>query len=143
MKTIKSFAELKKTMESNLMKSSEKRIKALETLINYQTASEQKFKSTHCMNGEGFTKADAKVLTSLHDFYKNKGMLTPKQDLLLAKKIKKYAGQLCKISMHKKLIQKIAEKYVWGDQLYAANAVSAMNLKKKDIAVAAKKWINN
>jgi hypothetical protein len=140
MKEIKSFTELKKTMESNLMKSSEKRIKALKTLMKFQTESEQKFKSTHCMNGEGFTKADAKVLSSLHDFYKNKGKLTPKQDLLLAKKIKKYAGQLCKISMHRKLIQKIGGKYVWGQQL---DAMTVKNLKKKDIAHAAREWINN
>jgi len=46
---------------------------------------------------------------------------------------------LCRISINKKLIQKVDGKYVWGQRLQAE---SKKFKTKQEIALAAKEWIN-
>lgn len=136
---IKTFSQLKTLMEHELETKPDRRIAALKTLFQYQTASERCSGKTHDINGEGFNKADAPTLTSLLIDYNNKGKLTERQHKLLYFKLKKYAGQLCRISINKKLIQKIDGKYIWGQQL---RAESKKIKTKQEIALVAKEWIN-
>lgn len=136
---IKTFGQLKTLMDHELETKPARRIAALKTLFSYQTESEQRTETTHVFNGEGFNKADAPKMSSLLDYYNRHGKLTDKQHRLLYFKLKKYAGQLCRISISKKLIQKVDGKYVWGQRL---NAESKKFKTKEEIALAAKEWIN-
>ena len=70
---------------------------------------------------------------------KNKGLLTPKEDLINAKKIKKHLTKLSKLKHQKKLIQNIKGKRILGQRL---DSMTEKNLKKKDIVHAAKVWTN-
>lgn len=136
---IKTFGQLKTLMAHELETKPERRIAALKRLFQYQTISERYAGKTHFVNGEGFNKADAPTLTSLLIEYNNKGKLTEKQHKLLYFKLKKYAGQLCRISINEKLIQKVDGKYIWGPRL---RAESKKIKTKQEIALAAKEWIN-
>ena len=136
---IKTFGKLKTLMAHELETKSERRIAALKRLFQYQTISERYAGKTHFVNGEGFNKADAPTLTSLLIEYNNKGKLTEKQHKLLYFKLKKYAGQLCRISINKKLIQKVDGKYIWCPRL---RAESKKIKTKQEIAIVAKEWIN-
>ena len=69
-------------------------IRALERIFANQTTGEVSSKETYHANGVGFTVQDARILTSLSEFYKNRGFLTEKQMNLLYAKMGKYAGQL-------------------------------------------------
>lgn len=91
-------------MRAQIVGKDDQAIKALYRIHEYQTESEQRTEDTHVFNGVGFTKVDAKVLTSLVNYHKSKGCLTPKQMKLLKFRIGKYAGQLVKIAMDKGLI---------------------------------------
>ena len=71
---------------------------ALLYLYSYQTASEKRSQSTHCHNGVGFNHCDARILSSMAEFLKRTGYLTPKQKYLVRKKIAKYTTQLTKIA---------------------------------------------
>jgi len=71
---------------------------ALVALYHRQTADEQAAGDTRHNNGVGFTGHDAPVLTSIAQWYMDKGFVTPKQGELIRKKIKKYAGQLARIA---------------------------------------------
>ena len=104
---IKTFGQLKTLMEHELETKPERRIAALKTLFSFQTESERRTETTHIFNGQGFNKADAPKMSSLLDYYNRHGKLTERQHKLLYYKLKKYAGQLCRISINKKLIQKV------------------------------------
>ena len=110
--TMKSKAELVERMRHQITEKSDQAIKALLRLHEYQTTSEQITRDTHVMNGVGFSKADAKVLTSLVNFHKKTGFLTPKQKKLLQHRIGKYAGQLVNLSIDRGLIKKTSSGYV-------------------------------
>lgn len=69
-------------------------IRALERIFANQTSGEVSSKETYHANGVGFTVQDARILTSLSEFYKTRGFLTDKQMNLLYAKMGKYAGQL-------------------------------------------------
>ena len=73
-------------------------IKALAKMFEFQTADEQDAESTHYRNRVGFNGADAKVLTSINNFFAQRGFLTVKQVALARVRMMKYAGQLAKIS---------------------------------------------
>jgi len=105
--------ELVEKMRKQIVEKDEQAVKALLRLHEFQTESEQRTEDTHIFNGVGFTKADARVLTSLVNFKKKTGFLTPKQMKLLKYRIGKYAGQLVELSIKKGLIKK-------GDNGYAA-----------------------
>lgn len=69
----------------------------LATIYQYQTEDEKLDQQTIEDNGVGFSGVDAEILTSFAQQFENKGWLSEKQHALLAKKIKKYARQLCKV----------------------------------------------
>ena len=85
-------------------------------------------------NKKSFTK-----LNKVDKAIKNKVTLTPKEDLINAKKIKKHLTKISKLKHQKKLIQSIKAKRVLGQRL---DSMTKKNLKKKDIAHAAKVWTN-
>lgn len=80
--------------------------RALVALLDRQTASEQNSQMTLEWNGVGFNAFDAEIMTSMAEFYRDKGYLTPKQHKFLtsgtekrpAPRIAKYAGQLADIA---------------------------------------------
>jgi hypothetical protein len=76
-------------------------IRALIVLNERQTRDEQASEDTKYNNGVGFTPADAKMGTSMAEFYTRRGYLTDKQieywkkpDRKGVLRICKYAGQL-------------------------------------------------
>lgn len=97
--------ELVEKMRKQIVEKDNQAITALYRIYEYQTSDEQKQHSTHIYNGVGFTKADAKTLSSLIAFKNKTGFLTPKQIKLLKYRIGKYAGQLVNISIQRGLIK--------------------------------------
>lgn len=76
--------------------------KAIHTLWQYQTASEQATQSTHLHNNVGFNGADAKWLSIMGEWYdKHPKVFTEKQALKSFPRLKKYCGQLAKIANSK------------------------------------------
>lgn len=82
--------------------------RALVVLNERQTATEQVSQQTRILNGEGFTPSDARMGTSMANFYLRTGYLTPKQLAYWKKpnakkvpRICKYAGQLLEIAKAK------------------------------------------
>ena len=71
---------------------------ALNKLYNEQTADEQADKSTKVHNGVGFNGVDAPILSSMAEFLKKTGFLTPKQKTLARKKLIKYNKQLTRLA---------------------------------------------
>ena len=92
--------------------------RALVVLNERQTSTEQSAESTISHNGIGFTPADARMGTSMAQFYTKRGYLSDKQVAYWLKpnvrgvpRICKYAGQLLEISLQKKaLTERVAEK---------------------------------
>lgn len=90
----------------NLLQSNDKAIaRALVVLNQRQTRSEQICESTSEHNGVGFTPADARMGTSMANFYEKRGYLTEKQLAYWKKpnkngvwRICKYAGQLLNVA---------------------------------------------
>lgn len=72
--------------------------RGLTVIYGYQTTAEQEMGSTHEDNGVGFNGVDAEILTSFAEQLEQRGFLTPKQNLILFKKMPKYAGQLERLS---------------------------------------------
>ena len=68
--------------------------RAIVAVYNLQTEDEKVVKETSHSNGVGFSGADANFLSSLAQFYQEKGFLTQGQVRAGRKGIKKYAGQL-------------------------------------------------
>lgn len=73
-------------------------IKGLLTIYRYQTEDEKSMGATKHDNGVGFNGLDAPFMSSLAEWYKEKGSLTQKQMLHCRKTILKYAGQLARIA---------------------------------------------
>lgn len=69
-------------------------IRALEIIYNRQTTDEKIDEETKYHNTIGFTGADAKILTSMYGFYQRNKYLSPKQMVVVKKKMKKYTAQL-------------------------------------------------
>lgn len=105
--------ELQEKMRNQITNNNEQAIKAMLRIYEYQTNYEQKVKDTNCNNGVGFTKADAKALSSLVTYYKRNGKLTDKQLKLLNYRIGKYAGQLVEIALSTGKITKTANGYIY------------------------------
>lgn len=86
-------------------------IRALIVLNERQTRDEQVAEDTKYNNGVGFTPADAKMGTSMAEFYARRGYLTDKQLAYWKKpnrkgvwRICKYAGQLLDIANAKQAV---------------------------------------
>lgn len=67
---------------------------ALKKLYDCQTENEQCTKTTNVINGIGFNGVDAPILSSMAEFLKKTGFLTPKQKAIVRKKLIKYNRQL-------------------------------------------------
>lgn len=68
--------------------------KALSIVYSLQTSEEQRDHQTKELNGVGFTGFDAAFLSSLAEWLRTKGWLSPKQTAAARKKMPKYAGQV-------------------------------------------------
>ena len=76
---------------------------ALLRIFDYQTKDEKITETTHCTNNVGFTGCDAEILTSFAKQLIRKNFLSPKQMVLVFKKMPKYHGQIIDISDEDKL----------------------------------------
>lgn len=91
---------------ANLLMNNDKAIaRALVALNNRQTTQEQSAQTTIVSNGRGFTGADARIGTSMAEFYTKFGRLSEKQIQYWRKpnakgtpRIVKYAGQLAEVA---------------------------------------------
>jgi hypothetical protein len=75
--------------------------RALQALYARQTADEQATLNTSHRNGMGFNGFDAPLLSDIAQKSQRYGGLTPKQTALVAKKLRRYAGQLAAIAAEK------------------------------------------
>lgn len=73
----------------------------LQALYERQTSSEQASQQTQVLNGVGFNGADARLLSKVAIQSKPYNNLTVKQAVMVAKRLKKYAGQLETIAAEK------------------------------------------
>lgn len=71
---------------------------ALKRLYECQTADEQSMGETRDANGVGFNGADSRILSSMAEFLKKTGFLTPKQRVVVRKKLVKYNKQLVRLA---------------------------------------------
>jgi SWI/SNF-related matrix-associated actin-dependent regulator 1 of chromatin subfamily A len=69
-------------------------IGALMTLYHRQEEDEKYMQTTSHQNGAGFNMIDADILTSIAEWYKDKGFLTERQMSFIKPKLHKYAKQL-------------------------------------------------
>lgn len=69
-------------------------MKAVERIYSFQTEDEKVTATTRLKNNRGFNAIDAKLMTSIVNFYKTRGFLTKKQIEITRKKILKYSKQL-------------------------------------------------
>lgn len=108
-----------------LLQTNDKAIaRALVVLNERQTATERGAEQTINLNGEGFTPADARMGTSMAEFYAKRGYLTEKQLAYWKKpnvkgvwRICKYAGQLLEIATAKAQAAKMMEPVVPADDV--------------------------
>jgi len=77
-----------------IVQSNEYTISALLALYGYQTQDEQTSEYTTSLNGAGFNKIDAPILSSISQFFLKNGFLTEKQLSLVKRSIKKYHTQI-------------------------------------------------
>lgn len=112
-----SRAALVNAMRAQISGSDKQALKALLRIHAEQTKAEQFDKATNCYNGVGFTKADARILSSMADWAKTHGGLTPKQLAVVKRKIPKYAGQLVALSLKTGLIVKVGDKFAYGAEV--------------------------
>src|ERR1019366_9001622 len=80
--------------------------KMLQKLFERQTVDEQSAEFTKYVNGRGFNGADANVLSDIAKKSIQYQNLTVKQAALVARRLKKYAGQLEEIALEKQLVPK-------------------------------------
>ena len=73
-------------------------IRGLLAIYKKQTDSEKKVQDTFERNGVGFNGIDAQIMSSIAEFYMNRNYITPKQTVVVRRKMNKYAGQLAKIA---------------------------------------------
>ena len=71
---------------------------ALKRLYECQTADEQASGETRIHNGVGFNGSDARILSSMAEFLKKTGFLTPKQRAIVRRKLVKYNKQLTRLA---------------------------------------------
>ena len=90
--------ERKKFMRQKLSLSSSWALKGLEKIYAAQTSDEQAYQTTSHNNNVGFGGADAEILSSFAEQYAKRKFLSPKQMIILYKKIPKYWRQLILIS---------------------------------------------
>jgi len=85
-------------------------IRGLIAIFNYQTAFEQSAEQTQENNSVGFNGVDGYILTAIAKFYQKRNFLSPKQLVIVRKKMVKYAGQLAKIATPKESLESKASQ---------------------------------
>lgn len=101
-----SIAEIRKTFEDAFPQMSSKELFGLiKILYKFQTSSEQKFASVHVHNNAGFSVSDAKVLTSMYNFYVQRKFYTEKQRNYIVNLLRKHCGQLIRYWINKGVIK--------------------------------------
>ncbi len=99
-------------MKQKLSSDSRWMLKALLTIYERQTADEQVTKSTRVHNGVGFTGVDGEILSSFAERLQQRGgmrvigadvntIFSEKQQILLKRKMPKYARQLVDLAAKK------------------------------------------
>lgn len=101
--------EIREFLKSKLSTDKAWAIRAMSRIYDYQTETEKNYHDTIDRNYVGFSGADAKILTSIYDYYKNHGYVSPKQLAIVYKKIPKYWNQIYTISDKSKLDPMISE----------------------------------
>lgn len=81
--------------------------KALVRIYGFQTNTEKHLQSTREFNEVGFTGVDGEILSSFAEHFLTKGWLSPKQMVILRKKMQKYWRQIWNISDQAKLTKMI------------------------------------
>lgn len=82
--------------------------KALITIYDNQTDDEAQHGHTSDLNGIGFTGTDAEILTSFAKQLMRRGSLSPKQMVIVHKKMPKYWKQIISVSDQTKLNAMVA-----------------------------------
>lgn len=101
-----SIGEIRKTFEDAFPNmSSAELFNLIKILYKFQTSSEQKFASVHVHNNAGFSISDAKVLTSMYNFYVQRKFYTEKQRNYIVKLLRKHCGQLIRYWIGKGVIK--------------------------------------
>lgn len=72
--------------------------RGLVAIHSLQTDDERAHRSTLHHNGVGFNSRDADFLSSLAEFYRDRGFLSPRQLTLGRRGILKYSGQLAMVA---------------------------------------------
>lgn len=91
----------KEDIISLLNKNDDAVIRGLLALYELQTKSERKSLSSQEVNGEGFNRTDAKILSGIAMCYKQNMLISRKQLDAVRSRIKKYASQLAEIANKK------------------------------------------
>ena len=99
-------------VKTQLSKNQTWALRALLKIYEFQTYEEKQYEATTEYNGVGFTGVDAEILTSFAKQYKSRGFLSPKQMVILYKKMPKYWGQIVKISNEEQLKLQVAKYLV-------------------------------
>lgn len=82
-----------------LLKRSKKAVaRGLVAVHSLQTDDERGARTTLHANGVGFNSHDADFLSSLAEFYRDRGFLSPRQVTLGRRGIMKYSGQLAMVA---------------------------------------------
>jgi hypothetical protein len=93
----------KEFLKKKLGVSSQWALHALLLIFSLQTSDEQNSDETSELNGVGFTGTDANLLSSFAKQYERRGTLSPKQMVLVFKKMPKYWNQILNNSDQEKL----------------------------------------
>ena len=90
-------ANIKVVIQRKLSTDDRWALRALERIYALQTSSEKASHSTYEVNNVGFSGADAEILSSFAEQYRQRGSLSPKQMELLRKRIVRYHGQIARM----------------------------------------------
>ena len=100
---IKAFVKSKLGTSDNWAKT------ALLRIYDYQTNEEQRDGYTKVYNGVGFTGCDGEILSSFAQQLLTKGYLSPKQTILVKRKMPKYWSQIVGLSNEQALIAQVTK----------------------------------
>ena len=101
-----SIGEIRQTFEAAFPNMSAKELfNLINILYKFQTHSEQKAGSVHIHNNAGFSVSDARILTSMHDFYLKRGFYSDKQKGYIVDLLRKHCGQLIRYWIDKGVIK--------------------------------------
>ena len=88
-------------------------INALIKVYNNQSESEKACGGVIENNGIGFMYTDSKILSSMAEWYLNRGYLSAKQLEIVKNKMVKYARQIIEGSIREGKIRKEKGRYIW------------------------------